>query len=363
MDKKLNGLSREFIIHPGETLKEILEDREMTQRELAIRTDVTEAHVSKIVNGQKSISVGYAKKLEYALNIESSFWINLQANYDRELADFEEVNNISSEELTILKSLGDITDYLKEMDFLETDAHGPILVIHLRRLLNISCLQRIPEISQAGAYRLATAANIDPYVLFTWLRMCDLINAKQKVSKALGLKELKNKIPDIKKLMFKDAVGIEDTLKDYLGECGIKFSIVKHFKGAPIQGVIKRNTDNTLSLIMTNRRKFADIFWFTLFHEIAHIVNGDYNKKLTNEQYLIAEQNANIFARNTLIDEKQYGTFKLSGDFSKNAIIEFSKVNNVLPEIVVGRLMNDKLLSWQKNTLRKQYEWATNNED
>lgn len=348
MDKKLNGLSREFIIHPGETLKEILEDREMTQRELAIRTDVTEAHVSKIVNGQKSISVGYAKKLEYALNIESSFWINLQANYDRELADFEEVNNISSEELTILKSLGDITDYLKEMDFLETDAHGPILVIHLRRLLNISCLQRIPEISQAGAYRLATAANIDPYVLFTWLRMCDLINAKQKVSKALGLKELKNKIPDIKKLMFKDAVGIEDTLKDYLGECGIKFSIVKHFKGAPIQGVIKRNTDNTLSLIMTNRRKFADIFWFTLFHEIGHILNGDIKDRLIdyelNEDEV--ERKADGFASNTLIDAAAYAEFVSKGDYSLPSIRGFSNKLNLPSFILIGRLQRDNYLEY-----------------
>ncbi len=53
MAKNMNGLSREFIIHPGETLKEILEDRQMSQKELAIRTDVTEPHVSSIVNCKK----------------------------------------------------------------------------------------------------------------------------------------------------------------------------------------------------------------------------------------------------------------------------------------------------------------------
>src|SRR5690554_1197386 len=48
----MNGLSREFIIHPGETVKEILEERDMTQRELAIRADVTEKHISNVVNCQ-----------------------------------------------------------------------------------------------------------------------------------------------------------------------------------------------------------------------------------------------------------------------------------------------------------------------
>ena len=87
MAKKTNRLSREFIIHPGETLKEILEDRGMSQKELALRTGVTEAHVSSIVNCQKAISGSYAKKLEYALGIDAGFWINLQANYDKELSD------------------------------------------------------------------------------------------------------------------------------------------------------------------------------------------------------------------------------------------------------------------------------------
>jgi len=73
MVKNTNGLSREFIIHPGETLKEILEDRGMSQKELALRTGVTEAHVSSIVNCQKAISVSYAKKLEYALGIDAGF--------------------------------------------------------------------------------------------------------------------------------------------------------------------------------------------------------------------------------------------------------------------------------------------------
>lgn len=68
-------------------MKEILEDRGMSQKELALRTGVTEAHVSSIVNCQKAISVSYAKKLEYALGIDAGFWINLQANYDKELAD------------------------------------------------------------------------------------------------------------------------------------------------------------------------------------------------------------------------------------------------------------------------------------
>ena len=83
------GLSREFIIHPGETLAEVIEDRDMSQHDLAVRTGMTEKHISTVINGQKNISPSFAKKLEYALGLDASFWMNLQNNYDRELLDFE----------------------------------------------------------------------------------------------------------------------------------------------------------------------------------------------------------------------------------------------------------------------------------
>ena len=94
-EKNLAGLSRDYIIHPGETLAEVMEDRDMTQRELAVRTGMSEKHISTVIHGKKNISAAFARKLEYALGIETSFWMNLQANYDRELLEFEELNNSS----------------------------------------------------------------------------------------------------------------------------------------------------------------------------------------------------------------------------------------------------------------------------
>ncbi len=61
-EKNSVGLSRDYIIHPGETLAEVLEDREMSQRELAVRTGMTEKHISTVIHGQKGISAAFCKK-------------------------------------------------------------------------------------------------------------------------------------------------------------------------------------------------------------------------------------------------------------------------------------------------------------
>ncbi len=355
MAKNMNGLSREFIIPPGETLKEILEDRQMSQKELAIRTDVTEPHVSSIVNCQKAISVSYAKKLEYALGIDASFWVNLQANYDKELADFEEINGISDRELEILKRLDSIVKHLKTIGLLEPETRGPMLVINLRKLLNISSLIRIPEVFQTGAYRLATATNVDPYVLFTWLRMCDLIVKEQETEQGLDIDRLKDKIPLIKELMFEDVADVQSRLKTYLAECGIKFSIVKNFRGAPVQGVIKRNDDGTLNLLMTTRRKFADIFWFTFFHEIGHIINGDIEDKLVDYDFAKGEveDKADEFAANTLIDPADYEGFVAKKDFTLPSIKRFSVEQNIPTYILIGRLQKDGYVGYYQYSEEK----------
>ena len=89
-EQNIIGLSNDFIIHPGETLTEVLKDRKMSQKELAIRTRIKEKYISTIISGQENISSSFANKLEYALGIETEFWMNLQANYEREKKDVRE---------------------------------------------------------------------------------------------------------------------------------------------------------------------------------------------------------------------------------------------------------------------------------
>ena len=83
MMEKSNGLSLELIVHPGETIKELLNDKNMNQEELAIRTGYSAKHISEVLSGKKSISSKFANSLEYVFNIPTEFWINLQGIYDK----------------------------------------------------------------------------------------------------------------------------------------------------------------------------------------------------------------------------------------------------------------------------------------
>ena len=92
------GISRDLIIHPGETIADVLEERGITQAELATRTGVSPAYVSSVISGKKDISSNFAMALEYALDVPKSFWLNLQANYEEELLELNEANTVTDKE-------------------------------------------------------------------------------------------------------------------------------------------------------------------------------------------------------------------------------------------------------------------------
>lgn len=361
-EQRAIGLSRDFIIHPGETLVEVLEDRVMSQKELAIRTGMTEKHVSTIVNGVKPISVAFAKKLEYALGIEAVFWINLQSNYDRELLEFEEMNNISEEEISVLKNLRDVIEYWSELGWIKKEDSSAAKVLDLRKIMGISNLTDIPELGYSAAFRAQVKNNsVDAYVVFAWQRMCEILTQNIEIADEIDVTKLREKIPEIKKVMFMSANEVKKQLEKIFAECGIAFKIVKNFRGAPVQGFIKKTEEGNLVLCMTIRNSFADIFWFTLFHEIAHIVYGDTKNKFVDFESVSSEMEARAddFARNTLIPLKEFQYFVEQRDFSISAINYFSKQSGVSPFIVIGRLMKEELIGWESYSKERiRYKWA-----
>lgn len=359
MVAKKTGLSRDFIIHPGETLKDIIDDREMSQKELAARCGVTEKHISTIVNCEKPISIAFAKKLEYALGIDSSFWINLQANYDKELLEYKEMNEISKEEIDILKQLKDIIKYLVKFNFLEDKLSEVSKIVELRKILRVSNLTNILNVSYNAAYRARTNCTVNPYVLFAWQRICELRTEQIKINQELDVEKLKNKVYEIKNIM-NNSQNFQKDLEELFAECGIAFCVIRNFTGAPVQGFIKQTENKKIILCVTIRGAFADIFWFTIFHEIAHIINGDIKQKFIDFTAIDSEieEKADNVASNMIIDKKDYNDFTSKGDFSVTSIIDFSKKQNIPPYMLIGRLQKEKYIPYTKlNKYKLKYEW------
>ena len=104
--------------------------------------------------------------------------------------------------------------------------------------------------------------------------------------------------------------------------------------------------------MLSDRGKKDDILWFTLFHEIVHLLK--HSKKevfidLENTTKDLIEEESDEFAKNILIPKDVYNSFIENNHLLNETIIKnFSKKNNVSVGIVVGRLQKDKVIGWNK---------------
>ena len=116
---------------------------------------------------------------------------------------------------------------------------------------------------------------------------------------------------------------------------------------------------------MSLRGSWADIFWFSLFHELAHVLL--HSKRHTfiegkggeDSAWRTQEDEANSFAGDVLIPSGPYRAFTGQGLFTAGAIRQFAAQRGIAPGVVVGRLQHDSFIERNKvNGLREQYRWA-----
>lgn len=81
-----NNMTPPEPVHPGEFLREEIEDRGITQTQLAKEIGVSVSLLNELVNGKRSITAEYAMLLEAAMGIDTDYWLNLQANYNKGVA-------------------------------------------------------------------------------------------------------------------------------------------------------------------------------------------------------------------------------------------------------------------------------------
>ncbi len=363
MATKRTGISRELIIHPGETIADVLEERNISQVELAARTGVSPAYVSNVLAGKKDISAKFAMALEYALDVPKSFWLNLQANYDAELLELNEQNTITDQERVVRDQLVEIVKHLRKRGRLPIREKKDDSIISLRKVLQISNLTNLGRIAPEGAFRMASSAPTNEYVLGAWVRMCQLYGEKSTLTEIYDENRKEALIDELKEVMLEDHNDVQKKLREVLRSYGIDFMILRNFRGAPVQGYISRKKDGSFQIFMTIRGSWADIFWFSLFHELGHIFNGDVSKAagfVDSGTDSSKEEAANQFARDHLLDPQRFKDFiDTKGYQSIDSICKFAATQKVRPYIVIGRLQKMKYLEYnQYASYRTRYKWA-----
>ncbi|MGN0748530.1 MAG: HigA family addiction module antitoxin [Christensenellales bacterium] len=355
MAEKLNGLSLDKLPYPGLTLKELLIERNMQQKELAARIGMKEQTISGIINGYDPITNETAVKLEIIFGIPASFWNTLQSNYYEQKLKIEMVESITEDEINLIDNK--LYNLVVSMGYLPKLQNKRDRVIQFRNLLNIPSLFNSKQTLEAcGLFRKNDTLKCDYLALAVWLKICEL-ETKQIEVKSLNIDRIKENLNWIKSLSKKSPEEFIPLITKFFAECGVVLKVIKHLPNVPVQGYIEQKEDKVI-ICLTIRQSYADIFWFSLFHELGHLLKGNIKKRHLDFHNDQEEKTADVFASNTLISP---ATIKelINNGISEYSIRECANKNNVDIGIIVGRLQHDEIIGYsQFYNLRKRYKWA-----
>lgn len=336
---------------PGATIKEQIVDRGMSQKEFAMRMDMSEKHISKLINGEVQLTVDMARRLELVLGVPLQFWCNLETIYREKLVKIAE-ENAMDEDLVLIKKFP-----YKEMaqsGWVEDTTKAENKVTNLRKFFEVVQLDRLHgNLIPAGiACRKLSETEKSYYALVAWAQKAKLESRKIE-TKPINIKLLNKYIPEIRKMTRMSAKEFCKELSDLLAECGIAIVFLPHIGGSFLHGATFYD-GNKIVLGLTVRGKDADKFWFSLFHELGHIVLGHIGKiEGTTDA---DEKEADFFASETLIPEIEFNEFVQGGSITENKIKQFADREGIDAGIVLGRLQKYGYVQYGwYNNLKKQY--------
>lgn len=358
-----NMYNSDLAIHPGEFLEETLDDIGMTQAELSNRLGRPIQAINEIIKGKKSITSTTALELEDVLGVPSHIWIGLESEYQIVIAKQEEL--IQMEEETKLIPNFPYAD-LVTSGFVKATKKAVEKVDELKRFFNVAKLAQIPQVrAYQPAFRVSSHDNVSHEAIATWIQAAR-IKAKDIETKAFDKKRLKEKLIEIKSLInFEDINQAIEKIQEILNSCGIALILLPHFKKTKVHGATFWLDNEKAVITMTLRGSFSDVFWFSFFHEVGHILlhpkrevfleDGCSDPKLQKQ-----EDEADKFASEILLNSNDFNKFVSTNNISETSVIDFAKQQGVKTSIVVGRLMHEEVIKfndYRLSPLRDRYKW------
>lgn len=344
--------SRTFIATPpGVTIKEQLVDRGMSQKEFACRMDMSEKHISRLINGDVQLTPDVALRLEFVLGINASFWNNLESIYRDKLARVEAESSIEADKEIAKKfPYGEMATYEwipKTKDYKER-------IIHLRRYFEVVSLNSLNNSSLTKiACRSLTIERKSDVAMMTWAQEAR-IKSRSILTDSFSIKALVDSINAIRNMTTKDTSEFGPMLNSVLSKCGIALVLLPGLSGTTLHGVSFMD-GNKVVLGLNSNCKDADEFWSWLFHELGHIVLGHVGGSvgLTKSD----EQQADKWARDILIPVDEIDYFVNNRDYSEKRIKAFAERLGIAQGLVVGRLQRDGVINHSEfNYLKDRYE-------
>lgn len=365
-ERHINEYRPDSVSLPGETLQEVLDERQMTQADLAERMGRPKKTINELVQGKASITPETSLQLERVLGVPAGFWNNLERNY----RDYE----ARREEEKRLASSG---GWLRKIPVRKMAALGWIEeredpVGQARELLNFFGIaspdrwRDVFELPQAS-FRHTGKFESETGSLAAWLRKGTL-EGQRIACTPFDRDRFKSVLVEARKLTREPPEVFSEALVERCASVGVAVAFVPELPGCRANGATRWLSPQKALIQISLRYRWADVLWFSFFHEAAHVLlhgkrevfiegeDGGPGEALERK-----EHEADRFAARLLISAEDLERLRPQARarrLSRARVQAFADDMGIHPGIVVGRLQHEGWLPHAHlNGLRTRLAW------
>jgi HTH-type transcriptional regulator / antitoxin HigA len=350
-----------WVSPPGTTIDTLLASKGLSIEQFAERAELELKFINELISGVASIDAHCASVLETHLGPPVEFWLRRENQYRNSLARKTMANTAISEREFVgrfpvadLKKCG----WIPEVSSISEKVKAILDFFGVRSILEWQ--SAFGNAVSVAAFRTSPTIEANPFAVAAWLRKGEQESDGVTCS-PWSRTSLENRIPDMRKLVrIKDPSIFLPRLTEICESCGVALVIARAPKGCRASGATRFLSAEKALIIMSFRHKTDDQFWFTFFHEIAHLVLHTREALFLEDGSEVTEDEeieANQFAANVLVPN-QFRDELASIKCNMKSIVSFARKIGLAPGIVVGQLQHIGRVKYDRlNSMKRRYSW------
>ena len=341
---------------PGDTIKDVLNARHMSISDLAEQTGSNPDAIEKLIDGRSTITIALARHLAQALGCSSEFWMSRDYQYRQHEG---KVRGASADWLSQIP-MSDLVRF----GWLTPSPHPAAEVNACLRFFDVPSVHvwhaKYDAILDSVNFRTSPSFDSWPAATAAWLRQGEIETARIKCAswnpegfhRALSEARRFTRIKQPRIFLPK--------LQQLSAAHGVAVGVVRAPAGCRASGATRFQSDRKALLLLSVRHLTDDHFWYSFFHEAAHVLlhgNTRWILESPNLEVNDRERQANEFAEKILLPAHFRRDFSRLRGNSRD-VIRFARRAGISPGIVVGQLQHRGHIEHSHlNRLKRRYKW------
>lgn len=351
----------DWFSRPGDTLTTLMTKKGLSPRALAERLNYNVEEVHGLLSGILSIDYKIARDLAENVGGSQGFWQRRQSQFEINLDRLARA--LPPEEARAWARLLPIKE-MKEAGWVR-DPRNPLEVARsLLSFFDVDGLDdwrdRYTAFKNAFAFRTSSSFESKIGALATWLRAGE-IQAAMIHCRPWSPSAFRELLPNIRVLTkARNPEYFVPRLRQMCAEIGVAVTFVRAPAGCRASGAARFLSPTKAMIVLSFRYLSDDHFWFTFFHEAAHLLLHGSNSTFVDgevSEHSTKEEEANTFAAGVLVPSDRLEELMILSP-RMEPVIRFALSIGVSPGIVVGQMQHRRVVGpHQLNRLKRRYDW------